>query len=79
MGMDMCATRNVRDRFSDWAAIFDDWLFLGQSAHGDFVAEGDIMQQSHAAGGFAFQRHHADFAALFQILNRDSNVVDMFM
>jgi len=71
----MGAAGNGLDRLADRAPIFDDWLVPGNVAHGDFMTEGDVVEQLNAARPFAFESHRADARALFQIGDRDTDVV----
>jgi hypothetical protein len=72
--------------FGDWShgvahgpAIFYYLLALVQGAHGDFVAERNIMQQFHRAHCLAFQRDGAYLASLLQISNGNANIVARFV
>ena len=47
--MDMRTASNGFDRFAYRPAIFNDLFVLGQIAHGDFVAERDVIPQFDAA------------------------------
>ena len=75
MGMDVSAPGNGLHGFADGPAIFDDGLILGQIAHGDFVAEGNIFEQLNASNALAFERDRADARPFSQVRDRDADIV----
>jgi hypothetical protein len=70
---------NDQDGFANLAAILGDGLVFGEIAHGDFVAQGNIVTQFDTAGGFAFQGDHTGGGALFQVGNRDADIIVDFV
>jgi hypothetical protein len=79
MGMDMRTALDVRDRFPDGAAVFDNRFFFGDITESHFMAERNIVQKFNFSSRFAFQGQRADGGTFFQILNGDTDIVVRFM
>ena len=75
MGVDVGAARDGPDSFADGPAIFHDLSVLGQIAHGDFVAEGNIFEQLNASNALAFEHDRADARPFSQVRDRDADIV----
>jgi hypothetical protein len=79
MGMDMRTALDVRDRFSDGAAVFDNRFLFGDVAESDFVTEGNVVEQFNCSSRLPFEGQRADGGTFFQILNGDTDIVVGFM
>jgi hypothetical protein len=77
--MDMGTALDVRDRFADRAAIFDNGFIFGDVAQSDFVTKGDVVEKFNFSSGFTFEGQCADGASFFQVLNSDTDIVVGFM
>ncbi len=75
MGVDVHALGDRLDGFTNRTAIFDNGFVLGHVAHGDFVAEGDVIEKFDFPGGFAFQRDNAGSGAFLQIHDGHADII----
>ena len=77
--MDVPALANGLDGFTNFSAILDDRLVLGQVAHGDFMTQRHFVAQGNFARRLALEGHDADGSPFLQISDGDAYVVIVLM
>ena len=79
MGVDMPALGDGLDGFANLAAVFDHGFVFGKVAHGDFVAEWDVVAQLDAGARLAFERDRAGVGALLQVSDGHADIIVHFV